>query len=206
MSETKKQLLELAAEKIASMFSKTEVKLQEAKLVDGTKVVIEEDDIFVLTDEGERLPAPVGEHELESGEIVIVKEEGKIAETKTKEEEEEEVEAKKDDKEMDLASEVEKLKKEMAEVKEMMKPKEEVEASKEEETKEKTEVEASKEKEPKEETKVEASKEEIELSKENEVEKVTHSPEKDVKKQKLTLHSQNRVRGIKDGVYSNLFK
>ena len=191
MSETKKQLLELAAEKIASMFSKTEVKLQEAKLVDGTSVVIEEDDIFVLTEDGERLPAPVGEHELESGEIVIVKEEGKIAETKTKEEEE--VEAKKDDKEMDLASEVEKLKKEMAEVKEMMKPKEEVEASKEEETK----VEASKEETPK---------EEIELSKENEVEKVTHSPEKDVKKQKLTLHSQNRVRGIKDGVYSNLFK
>jgi len=196
MSETKKQLLELAAEKIASMFSKTEVKLQEAKLVDGTKVVIEEDDIFVLTEEGERLPAPVGEHELETGEIVIVKEEGKIAETKTKEEEE--VEAKKDDKEMDFASEIENLKKEMAEIKEeMMKPKEEVEASKEEEPKEETKVEASKE---------EAKKEEVELSKEEAPEKVTHSPEKQVKKQKLTLHSQNRVKGIKDGVYSNLFK
>src|SRR6056297_2031406 len=157
MSETKKQLLELAAEKIASMFSKTEVKLQEAKLVDGTKVVIEEDDIFVLTEEGERLPAPVGEHELGSGEIVIVKEEGKIAETKT--DKEEEVEA---EKEMDLASEVEKLKKEMAEVKEMMKPKEEVEASKEEEPKKETKVEASKE---------EAKKEEVELSKEEAPEK-----------------------------------
>ena len=201
MSETKKQLLELAAEKIASMFSKTEVKLQEAKLVDGTSVVIEEDDIFVLTEDGERLPAPVGEHELESGEIVIVKEEGKIAETKT--DKEEEVEA---EKEMDLASEVENLKKEMAEIKEkMMKPKEEVEASKEEEPKEKTE--ASKEEETKvEASKEEAKKEEVELSKEEAPEKVTHSPEKDVKKQKLTLHSQNRVRGIKDGVYSNLFK
>jgi len=193
MSETKKQLLELAAEKIASMFSKTEVKLQEAKLVDGTKVVIEEDDIFVLTEEGERLPAPVGEHELESGEIVVVKEEGKIAETKT--DKEEEVEA---EKEMDFASEIENLKKEMAEIKEeMMKPKEEVEASKEEEPKEETKVEASKE---------EAKKEEVELSKEEAPEKVTHSPEKQVKKQKLTLHSQNRVKGIKDGVYSNLFK
>ncbi len=190
MSETKKQLLELAAEKIASMFSKTEVKLQEAKLVDGTKVVIEEDDIFVLTEDGERLPAPVGEHELESGEIVVVKEEGKIAETKT----DKEVEAKKDDKEMDFASEIENLKKEMAEIKEkMMKPKEEVEASKEEEPKEETKVEASK-------------KEEVELSKEDEVEKVTHSPEKQVKKQKLTLHSQNRVRGTKDAVFQDLFK
>ncbi len=177
MSETKTQLLELASEKIAKMFSKTEVKLKEAKLVDGTSVVIEEDDIFVLTDDGERLPAPVGEHELESGEIVVVEEEGKIAETKEKE-----VEAKKDDKEMDLSAEVEQLKKEVAEIKEkMMKPKEDVETSKE-----------------KKETKVEASKEEA-------PEKVTHSPEKEVKKQKLTLHSQNRVRGIKDGVYSNLF-
>ncbi len=201
MSETKKQLLELAAEKIASMFSKTEVKLQEAKLVDGTSVVIEEDDIFVLTEDGERLPAPVGEHELESGEIVVVKEEGKIAETKKEvdaKKDDKEVEAKKDDKEMDFASEIENLKKEMAEIKEkMMKPKEEVEASKEEEPKEETKVEASKE---------ETKKEEVELSKENEVKKVTHSPEKQVKKQKLTLHSQNRVRGIKDGVYSNLFK
>jgi len=201
MSETKKQLLELAAEKIASMFSKTEVKLQEAKLVDGTKVEIEEDDIFVLTEGGERLPAPVGEHELESGEIVVVKEEGKIAETKKEvdaKKDDKEVEAKKDDKEMDFASEIENLKKEMAEIKEkMMKPKEEVEASKEEEPKEETKVEASKE---------ETKKEEVELSKENEVEKVTHSPEKEVKKQKLILHSQNRVRGIKDGVYSNLFK
>ncbi len=186
MSETKTQLLELASEKIAKMFSKTEVKLKEAKLVDGTKVVIEEDDIFVLTEDGERLPAPVGEHELESGEIVIVKEEGKIAETQKEvdaKKDDKEVEAKKDDKEMDLASEVETLKKEVAEIKEkMMKPKDE-------------EVDAKKEKEV---TKVEASKEEA-------PEKVTHSPEKEVKKQKLTLHSQNRVRGIKDGVYSNLF-
>ncbi len=197
MSETKTQLLELASEKIAKMFSKTEVKLKEAKLVDGTSVVIEEDDIFVLTEEGERLPAPVGEHELESGEIVVVKEEGKIAETKK------EVEAKKDDKEMDLASEVETLKKEVAEIKEkMMKPKdEEVKASEEKEV---TKVEASKEEEVKASEEKEVTK--VEASKEEAPEKVTHSPEKEVKKQKLTLHSQNRVRGIKDGVYSNLFK
>jgi len=199
MSETKTQLLELASEKIAKMFSKTDVKLKEAKLVDGTKVVIEDDEIFVLTDEGERLPAPVGEHELDTGEVVVVQEEGKIAETKEKAEEEvdakkeeKEVDAKKEEKEMDLASEVEKLKKEMAEVKEMMKPKKEVETSKEKETK----VEASKQ---------ETTNEQLELNQQEQVEKVTHSPEKNVKKQKLTLHSQNRVRGIKDGVYSNLF-
>ncbi len=200
MSETKTQLLELASEKIANMFSKTDVQLKEAKLVDGTKVVIEGDEIFVLTDEDERLPAPVGEHELDTGEVVVVKEEGKIAETKEKAEEdvdakkdEKEVDAKKEEKEMDLASEVEKLKKEMAEVKEMMKPKKEVETSYEKESK----VEASQQ---------ETTNEQLELNQQEQVEKVTHSPEKNVKKQKLTLHSQNRVRGIKDGVYSNLFK
>mgnify|MGYP000164292848 CR=1 FL=1 len=176
MSETKKQLLELAAEKIASMFSKGDVKLMKAKLVDGTQVEIEDDDIFVLTEDGERLPAPVGSHELESGEVVIVEDEGKVKEiVKPEADVEVEVDAKKDDKEMDFASEIENLKKEMAEIKEeMMKPKDE-EMSKEDPKKE----------EPKPEVKVEASKvedkpkEEVELS---EVKKVKHSPEKNVKK------------------------
>jgi len=56
----------------------------EGKLVDGTKVSydLETSEIYVIGEDGEQVPAPVGEHQLESGEIVIVTEAGKIAEVK----------------------------------------------------------------------------------------------------------------------------
>jgi len=156
MSETKETLIEKIASKVSETFLAKEVNLEKAKLVDGTEVEIEGENLFVLTEDGERLPAPVGEHELESGKVVIVKEEGKIAEVKDGKSEDEEVEAKEDEK-MEFASkeEVAELKKQVDELKEMVKPKEEVEAKKEE-------VKASSE-EPK---------------------KVTHSPEKNVKSKK----------------------
>ncbi len=159
MSETKETLIEKIASKVSETFLAKEVNLEKAKLVDGTEVEIEGENLFVLTDDGERLPAPVGEHELESGKVVIVKEEGKIAEVKDGKSEDEEVEAKEDEK-MEFASkeEVAELKKQVDELKEMVKPKEEVEAKKEE-------VKASSE-EPK---------------------KVTHSPEKNVKSKKQNL-------------------
>jgi fumarylacetoacetate (FAA) hydrolase family protein len=58
--------------------------LVEGKLVDGTAVAydLEAGDIFVIGEDGVQIPAPVGEHQLESGEIVVVLEEGKIAEVK----------------------------------------------------------------------------------------------------------------------------
>jgi hypothetical protein len=58
--------------------------LVEGKLVDGTAVAydLEAGDIFVIGEDGAKIPAPVGEHQLESGEIVVVLEEGKIAEVK----------------------------------------------------------------------------------------------------------------------------
>ena len=58
--------------------------LVEGKLVDGTAVAydLEEGSIFVIGEDGAQIPAPVGEHQLESGEIVVVLEEGKIAEVK----------------------------------------------------------------------------------------------------------------------------
>jgi fumarylacetoacetate (FAA) hydrolase family protein len=58
--------------------------LVEGKLVDGTAVAydLEAGDIFVIGEDGAQIPAPVGEHQLESGEIVVVLEEGKIAEVK----------------------------------------------------------------------------------------------------------------------------
>jgi cell division septum initiation protein DivIVA len=58
--------------------------LIEGKLVDGTAVAydLEAGSIFVIGEDGAQIPAPVGEHQLESGEIVVVLEEGKIAEVK----------------------------------------------------------------------------------------------------------------------------
>jgi hypothetical protein len=63
--------------------------LVEGKLVDGTAVAydLEAGSIFVIGEDGAQIPAPIGEHQLESGEIVVVLEEGKIAEVKKAEEE-----------------------------------------------------------------------------------------------------------------------
>ena len=70
------------------LFSEQEEKadfaLIEGALVDGTKVAynLETSEIFVIGEDGESIPAPVGEHQLTSGEIVVVTEAGKIAEVK----------------------------------------------------------------------------------------------------------------------------
>ena len=73
-----KNLLFTEAEKKAAFA------LVEGKLVDGTAVAydLEAGSIFVIGEDGTQIPAPVGEHQLESGEIVVVLEEGKIAEVK----------------------------------------------------------------------------------------------------------------------------
>jgi fumarylacetoacetate (FAA) hydrolase family protein len=73
-----KKLLFSEAEKQAAFA------LVEGKLVDGTMVAydLEAGDIFVIGEDGAQIPAPVGEHQLESGEVVVVLEEGKIAEVK----------------------------------------------------------------------------------------------------------------------------
>jgi len=70
------------------LFSEAEKKaafaMVEGKLVDGTMVSydLETSEIYVIGEDGVQIPAPVGEHQLESGEIVIVTEAGKIAEVK----------------------------------------------------------------------------------------------------------------------------
>lgn len=200
MSETKETLLEKIASKVsvdlAKMF-KREIKLEKAKLKDGTVVEIEGEEIYVLAPqedgEPERIPAPVGEHELEDGGVVVVQEEGVIAEIKKPED------MGKDEKEMDLASEVEQLKKDVEELKSYMKPKEE------EMSKEEPKEEVKKETELKAETKdvEEPKKEEVELSAE-EPKKITHSPEKQTKTN-INLYAQNRVLTTKDKVYAKLF-
>lgn len=64
--------------------TKEEFALTEAKLVDGTivKYDLATADIFVVGQDGTDVPAPVGEHQLETGEVLVVTTEGKIAEVK----------------------------------------------------------------------------------------------------------------------------
>ena len=70
---------------------KAEVKMMEAKLKDDTIVEVTELAVGgIVTIEGQ--PAPVGEHELESGEVIVLGDNGAIMEIKPKKEEEVKVE------------------------------------------------------------------------------------------------------------------
>lgn len=74
-----------------------EVKLETMKLSDGVTVLEAEmfeagNEVFVVTEDEQKIALPIGEYELEDGRILIVVEEGIISEIKEKEEEEEEVE------------------------------------------------------------------------------------------------------------------
>lgn len=116
-----------------------EVKLAQQTLENGTVLEAEAfeagKEIFIVTDD-EKVAVPVGEYQMEDGRILVVAEEGIIAEIKAEEEEaeEEEVEAKEE-----LEEEKEEMayatKEELAEVKEMieeikamLEPKEEMSA------------------------------------------------------------------------------
>ena len=188
MSETKESLLEKIAEKVSVNLSelfKKKIELETAKLVNGVTVEYEGEDVFILNDEGERLPAPEGEHELEDGRILVVKEEGKLDEIKEKEAEE--VEAKEEEKKemQEFASkdEVEQLKKEVEELKSMMKPKEEM----------------AKEEKPKE---TELKKEEVQLNADD-AKRVNHSPEKKVE-QKVKQNFSKNFGTTKDRVFARI--
>lgn len=70
---------------------KAEVKMMEAKLKDGTVVEVTELAVGgIVTIAG--VPAPVGEHELESGEVIVLGDNGAIMEIKPKKEDEVSVE------------------------------------------------------------------------------------------------------------------
>jgi hypothetical protein len=83
-----------------------EVKLETMKLMDGITIfeadAFEMDkEVFIITEDEQKIPVPIGEYEMEDGRILVVIEEGIISEVKEKEEEvveeapevEEEVEA-----------------------------------------------------------------------------------------------------------------
>jgi len=74
-----------------------EVKLETMKLSDGVTVLEAEmfeagNEVFVVTEDEQKIALPIGEYELEDGRILVVVEEGIISEIKEKEAEEEEVE------------------------------------------------------------------------------------------------------------------
>jgi signal recognition particle GTPase len=160
-----------------------EVKLESMKLENGTTIEAEEftanQEVFIVT-EDERIALPVGEYELEDGRILVVAEEGVIAEMRDAGEpeeapaEEEEVEA--NEEEMgyatkeELSAAVAEMKEMIEEIKAMMSPKEE-EMS--EEVAEEPQVE-----EPKEELAEEVVEEEVEMSADEPAAKpIKHNPE-----------------------------
>jgi len=75
-----------------------EVKLERMKLADGV-TVLEADafepemEVFVVTEDDQKIPVPVGEYETEDGRILVIEVEGIVKEVKEKMEEEVEVEA-----------------------------------------------------------------------------------------------------------------
>jgi hypothetical protein len=73
-----------------------EVKLETMKLSDGVTVLEAEmfeagNEVFVVTEDEQKIALPIGEYELEDGRILVVVEEGIISEIKEKEAEEEEM-------------------------------------------------------------------------------------------------------------------
>jgi len=72
-----------------------EVKLEQMKLTDGVSVLEADafeagNEVFIVTEDDQRIAVPVGEYDLENGMVLVVAEEGMIAEIKEKEAEEEE--------------------------------------------------------------------------------------------------------------------
>lgn len=65
------------------------VELAQIKLIDGVTILEAESfeagmPVFVVAENGDKVPAPIGEHELEDGKILVITEEGMIAEIKEK--------------------------------------------------------------------------------------------------------------------------
>ncbi len=172
-----------------------EVKLAQATLENGTVIESEEfaagSEVFIVT-EDEKVALPVGEYNLEDGEILKVEEEGIIASIgaaeEVEEEASEEVEAAEEE-EMGYATkqDLAEVKAMIDEIKSMIEPKEEMSEEAPEETKEELSEEV----------------EEVELSTEEPVAKVTHNPEAETKRN-LNLFAQKRPMTTADKVMQRI--
>ena len=190
-----------------------EVKLEETKLENGTIVSAESfekgKEIFIVTDD-EKVAMPVGEYLLEDGRLVVVEEEGKIADVREVSDEVPAKEEESDDKEIteDLAEEEEKeeekeemgyaTKEELAEVKSMideikamLDPKEEMSEESSEEVIEE---------------KVEMSKEVQEQLSEPASKPIKHNPEGESKQMKKVEFGKGKFTSTLDRVLNKLNK
>jgi len=112
-----------------------EVKLEQQTLENGTILEAESfeagQEVFIVS-EDEKIAVPVGEYQMEDGRILVVAEEGLIAEIKAEEAEEEEVEeveAKEEEEEMYATKrELAEVKEMIEEIKAMLQPKEDLSA------------------------------------------------------------------------------
>ena len=116
-----------------------EVKLESMKLENGTTIEAEafeaNQEVFIVTEEEEKIALPIGEYTLEDGRMLVVAEEGIIAEVREAQEEApateetEEVEAAEEEMSYatkeELSAAVAEMKEMIEEIKAMMSPKEE---------------------------------------------------------------------------------
>jgi len=200
-----------------------EVKLEQRKLEDGVTIIeadefAPENEVVIITEDEQRIPLPIGEYKMDDGMILVVTEEGLIAEIKEEAaEEEEEVieeEAKKDydEKEEEMADEAKPVKKVVEsivketffnEIETLKKENEELKAklqnlSKVETTEETEEVTSEK---VVEDEKTELSTEELDPA----VKPISFNPENKEVREKM-LYAQNRTETTLDRVFKKLNK
>lgn len=196
-----------------------EVKLEQRKLEDGVTIIeadefAPENEVVIITEDEQRIPLPIGEYKMDDGMILVVTEEGLIAEIKEEAaEEEEEVieeEAKKDyeEKEEEMADEAKPVKKVVEsivketffnEIETLKKENEELKAKLENLSKVETEV--TSEEVVVEDEKTELSTEELDPA----VKPISFNPENKEVREKM-LYAQNRTETTLDRVFKKLNK
>ena len=185
------------------------VKLEEMKLENGTRFEADKfekgSEVFIVSEDDQRIPVPVGEYLTDEGKYLYVVEEGLIDEVKEEKEEEmevedkeiDEVEAKDDGKEADvedwagMEKRIKNLEDAIADLKSKLgEDKEYMEEDSKEDSKEELSAEV------KEEVK------EVELS--EEVKPFKHNPE-GKNKVEMNLYAQNKPISTQDRVFNKLF-
>lgn len=198
-----------------------EVKLEQRKLEDGVTIIeadefAPENEVVIITEDEQRIPLPIGEYKMDDGMILVVTEEGLIAEIKEEAaEEEEEVieeEAKKDydEKEEEMADEVKPVKKVVEsivketffnEIETLKKENEELKAKLENLSKVETTEETETVEEVVEDEKTELSTEELDPA----VKPISFNPENKEQRERI-LYAQNRTETTLDRIYKKLNK
>ena len=198
-----------------------EVKLEQRKLEDGVTIIeadefAPENEVVIITEDEQRIPLPIGEYKMDDSMILVVTEEGLIAEIKEEAaEEEEEVieeEAKKDydEKEEEMADEVKPVKKVVEsivketffnEIETLKKENEELKAKLENLSKVETTEETETVEEVVEDEKTELSTEELDPA----VKPISFNPENKEQRERI-LYAQNRTETTLDRIYKKLNK